>query len=136
MRDVALRIYTTRLLGRDGRLVLHGWRATPPSRPSPRICWARMWKCVYAKGSGWDMGNIEPAGLPAVRLEPLRKMREAGPAFRRGHGQFPAHQSAGFKCAQSFGRNPAARLPAAQIYRPYPFDCRAGRWSTSRMAKQ
>src|SRR5205085_5043746 len=26
-------------------------------------------------GSGWDMGTIEPAGLPAVRLEPLRRLR-------------------------------------------------------------
>src|SRR5437667_12543213 len=29
--------------------------------------------CV--KGSGWDMAAIEPAGLPAVRLAPLRKLR-------------------------------------------------------------
>ena len=29
--------------------------------------------CV--KGSGWDMASIEPAGLPAVRLEPLRCLR-------------------------------------------------------------
>ena len=29
--------------------------------------------CV--KGSGWDMATIEPAGLPAVRLAPLRKLR-------------------------------------------------------------
>jgi rhamnose utilization protein RhaD (predicted bifunctional aldolase and dehydrogenase)/NAD(P)-dependent dehydrogenase (short-subunit alcohol dehydrogenase family) len=29
--------------------------------------------CV--KGSGWDMANIEPAGLPAVRLAPLLKLR-------------------------------------------------------------
>ena len=29
--------------------------------------------CV--KGSGWDMGTIEPAGLPAVRLAPLRQLR-------------------------------------------------------------
>ena len=29
--------------------------------------------CV--KGSGWDMGPIEPAGLPAVRLAPLSKLR-------------------------------------------------------------
>ncbi|MEL0013472.1 MAG: class II aldolase/adducin family protein, partial [Alphaproteobacteria bacterium] len=28
--------------------------------------------CV--KGSGWDMGDIEPAGLPAVRLDPLREL--------------------------------------------------------------
>src|SRR5207247_2620969 len=29
--------------------------------------------CV--KGSGWDMASIEPAGLPAVRLDPLKKLR-------------------------------------------------------------
>ena len=29
--------------------------------------------CV--KGSGWDMGTIEPAGMPAVRLAPLLKLR-------------------------------------------------------------
>jgi len=29
-----------------------------------------------ASRSGWDMGNIEPAGLPAVRLAPLRRLRE------------------------------------------------------------
>jgi len=29
--------------------------------------------CV--KGSGWDMGNIEPQGLPAVRMAPLLKLR-------------------------------------------------------------
>ena len=31
--------------------------------------------CV--KGSGWDMGNIEPQGLPAVRLAPLRRAARA-----------------------------------------------------------
>ena len=30
--------------------------------------------CV--KGSGWDMGTIEPAGLPAVKLAPLLKARK------------------------------------------------------------
>ena len=30
---------------------------------------------ICVKGSGWDMGNIEPAGLPAVRLAPLRRLR-------------------------------------------------------------
>ena len=29
--------------------------------------------CV--KGTGADMATIEPAGMPAVRLEPLRKLR-------------------------------------------------------------
>ena len=30
--------------------------------------------CV--KGSGWDLGTIEAAGLPAVKLEPLLKLRQ------------------------------------------------------------
>src|SRR5260370_33386479 len=32
-------------------------------------------EALCVKGSGWDMGNIEPAGLPAVRLAPLRTLR-------------------------------------------------------------
>jgi rhamnose utilization protein RhaD (predicted bifunctional aldolase and dehydrogenase)/NAD(P)-dependent dehydrogenase (short-subunit alcohol dehydrogenase family) len=31
---------------------------------------------ICVKGSGWDMGNIEPAGLPAVRLAELRRLRK------------------------------------------------------------
>ena len=30
---------------------------------------------LRVKGSGSDMGTIEPAGFPAVRLEPLRALR-------------------------------------------------------------
>ncbi len=30
---------------------------------------------LRVKGSGWDMGSIEPAGFPAVRLDPLRSLR-------------------------------------------------------------
>ena len=29
---------------------------------------------LRVKGSGWDMAEIEPSGLPAVRLEPLRRL--------------------------------------------------------------
>jgi rhamnose utilization protein RhaD (predicted bifunctional aldolase and dehydrogenase)/NAD(P)-dependent dehydrogenase (short-subunit alcohol dehydrogenase family) len=32
-------------------------------------------EALCVKGSGWDMAAIEPAGLPAVRLAPLRKLR-------------------------------------------------------------
>src|ERR1043166_4500805 len=73
-RDLALRVYTTRLLGQDPRLVLHGGgntsvktRLTDLNGDDDDVL------CV--KGSGWDMGSIEPAGLPAVRLAPLRKLR-------------------------------------------------------------
>jgi rhamnose utilization protein RhaD (predicted bifunctional aldolase and dehydrogenase)/NAD(P)-dependent dehydrogenase (short-subunit alcohol dehydrogenase family) len=73
-RDVALRVYTSRLLGRDPKLVLHGGGNTSVKTvvedlvrdPTEVLC---------VKGSGWDMATIEPAGLPAVRLAPLRKLR-------------------------------------------------------------
>jgi rhamnose utilization protein RhaD (predicted bifunctional aldolase and dehydrogenase) len=72
--DVALRIYTTRLLGRDPLLVLHGGGNTSvKTHMTDRLGERQEVLCV--KGSGWDMGQIEPAGLPAVKLEPLRKLR-------------------------------------------------------------
>ncbi|TAN48175.1 MAG: bifunctional aldolase/short-chain dehydrogenase [Rhodospirillales bacterium] len=71
--DLALRVYTTRLLGQEPRLVLHGGGNTSvKTRMSPRGGEETDVLCV--KGSGWDMGVIEPAGLPAVRLEPLHKL--------------------------------------------------------------
>ena len=48
--------------------------ATPASRPRKRICWARSVEVICVKGSGWDMGDIEPPGLPAVKLAPLRRL--------------------------------------------------------------
>src|SRR5579863_7067089 len=73
-RDLALRVYTSRLLGGDPRLVLHGGGNTSVKtvlpdllgEPAPVLC---------VKGSGWDMANIEPPGLPAVRLAPIQKLR-------------------------------------------------------------
>jgi rhamnose utilization protein RhaD (predicted bifunctional aldolase and dehydrogenase)/NAD(P)-dependent dehydrogenase (short-subunit alcohol dehydrogenase family) len=73
-RDLALRVYTTRLLGQDPRLVLHGGGNTSVKT---RICDlnGEDVDVLCVKGSGWDMGSIEPAGLPAVRLAPLVKLR-------------------------------------------------------------
>ncbi|MFC6446569.1 bifunctional aldolase/short-chain dehydrogenase [Shinella zoogloeoides] len=74
-RDVAIRTYTTRLLGSVPQLVLHGGGNTSvkttlidhDGTPVEALC---------VKGSGWDMGKIEPAGLPALRLAPLKAMVE------------------------------------------------------------
>ena len=71
--DIALRVYTSRLLGNDAKLVLHGGGNTSVKTVLPDIMGTDT-DVLCVKGSGWDMGNIEPAGLPAVRLEPLRKM--------------------------------------------------------------
>src|SRR3954462_7040476 len=74
-RDLALRVYTTRLLGQDPRLVLHGGGNTSvKTRLADLHGDTGDGLCV--KGSGWDMGSIEPAALPAVRLAPLLKLRD------------------------------------------------------------
>ena len=49
--------------------------ATPRSRPRHADLIGDDVEVICVKGSGWDMGKIEPAGLPAVRLAPLRKLR-------------------------------------------------------------
>jgi len=71
--DRALRVYTTRLLGRDPRLVLHGGGNTSV-KTRMRDTTGEQIDVLCVKGSGWDMGEIEPAGLPAVRLEPLKAL--------------------------------------------------------------
>src|SRR5690242_12006092 len=72
--DLALRVYTTRLLGRDPALVLHGGGNTSvKTQAKDLLCDDVDVLCV--KGSGWDMAAIEPAGLPAVKLEPLRRLK-------------------------------------------------------------
>ena len=72
--DLALRVYTTRLLGSDPRLVLHGGGNTSVKTQMTDFLGDTV-EVICIKGSGWDMGKIEPAGLPAVRLAPLRRLR-------------------------------------------------------------
>jgi rhamnose utilization protein RhaD (predicted bifunctional aldolase and dehydrogenase)/NAD(P)-dependent dehydrogenase (short-subunit alcohol dehydrogenase family) len=73
-QDIALRIYTTRLLGRDPLLVLHGGGNTSvKTRLKDDL--GEEHDVIAVKGSGADMADIEPWGLPAVKLEPLRKLR-------------------------------------------------------------
>jgi rhamnose utilization protein RhaD (predicted bifunctional aldolase and dehydrogenase)/NAD(P)-dependent dehydrogenase (short-subunit alcohol dehydrogenase family) len=73
-RDLALRVYTTRLLGSDPKLVLHGGGNTSVKTVMKDLLDEEV-EVLCVKGSGWDMAAIEPAGLPAVRLAPLRKLR-------------------------------------------------------------
>jgi rhamnose utilization protein RhaD (predicted bifunctional aldolase and dehydrogenase)/NAD(P)-dependent dehydrogenase (short-subunit alcohol dehydrogenase family) len=72
--DLALRIYSTQLLGRDARLVMHGGGNSSLKTKERDLAGAEH-AVLRVKGSGWDMGSIEPAGFPAVRLEPLRALR-------------------------------------------------------------
>ena len=72
-RDLALRVYTSRLLGGDTRLVLHGGGNTSVKTTMTDVV-GDVVDVLCIKGSGWDLGNIEPQGLPAVRLEPLQRL--------------------------------------------------------------
>jgi len=71
--DLALRVYTTRLLGQDPKLVLHGGGNTSV-KTRLRDLLGDETEVLCVKGSGWDLADIEPPGLPAVRLAPLRRL--------------------------------------------------------------
>jgi len=71
---IALRVYTSRLIGADPELVLHGGGNTSvKSRVKDRL--GEDIDVLFVKGSGWDLDTLEPPGLPGVKLEPLRKLR-------------------------------------------------------------
>jgi rhamnose utilization protein RhaD (predicted bifunctional aldolase and dehydrogenase)/NAD(P)-dependent dehydrogenase (short-subunit alcohol dehydrogenase family) len=72
--DLALRVYSTRLLGGDPKLVLHGGGNTSVKTTARDLTGADV-AVLHVKGSGWDMGVIEPPGMPAVRLDALLRMR-------------------------------------------------------------
>jgi rhamnose utilization protein RhaD (predicted bifunctional aldolase and dehydrogenase)/NAD(P)-dependent dehydrogenase (short-subunit alcohol dehydrogenase family) len=70
--DLALRVYTSRLIGEDSALVLHGGGNTSvKTRVRDALGEERDVLCV--KGSGWDLATIEAPGLPAVDLDTLRR---------------------------------------------------------------
>jgi rhamnose utilization protein RhaD (predicted bifunctional aldolase and dehydrogenase)/NAD(P)-dependent dehydrogenase (short-subunit alcohol dehydrogenase family) len=71
--ELGLRVYTSRLLGRDKTLVLHGGGNT-----SVKIRQANRFgdeeEILYVKGSGWDLETIEAAGFSPVRLAPAARL--------------------------------------------------------------
>ena len=71
--DLALRVYTSRLLGKDRTLVLHGGGNTWVKTRVTELV-GDTTEVLYVKGSGWDLATIEPAGFPACRLAPLRRL--------------------------------------------------------------
>lgn len=71
---VALRTYTSRLIGADPGLVLHGGGNTSvKASATDELGEARP--ALYVKGSGWDLAQLEPEGLPAVDLDWIRRLR-------------------------------------------------------------
>jgi len=60
---VALRIYSTRLLGSDPALVLHGGGNTSLKTEMADLL-GETHAVLRVKGSGRDMASIDPAGRP------------------------------------------------------------------------
>src|ERR1700724_1911474 len=80
-RDLALRVYTTRLLGGEPKLVLHGGGNTSVKTIMKDLLDEEV-EVLCVKGSGWDMAAIEPAGLPPLRLAPPGPVRGGGGGAR------------------------------------------------------
>jgi rhamnose utilization protein RhaD (predicted bifunctional aldolase and dehydrogenase)/NAD(P)-dependent dehydrogenase (short-subunit alcohol dehydrogenase family) len=67
------RVYTSRLLGRDRSLVLHGGGNTSVKLREKNL-FGEEEDVLYVKGSGWDLETIEPAGFTPVTLGYVRKL--------------------------------------------------------------
>jgi rhamnose utilization protein RhaD (predicted bifunctional aldolase and dehydrogenase)/NAD(P)-dependent dehydrogenase (short-subunit alcohol dehydrogenase family) len=67
------RVYTSRLLGRDKSLVLHGGGNTSVKLRETNL-FGEDDDVLYVKGSGWDLETIEPAGFAPVALGYVRKL--------------------------------------------------------------
>ena len=70
---LGLRVYTSRLLGRDKSLVLHGGGNTSVKIEENNLFGERE-EILYVKGSGWDLETIEPAGFAPVKLDYVRRL--------------------------------------------------------------
>ncbi|HZC34707.1 MAG TPA: class II aldolase/adducin family protein, partial [Chthoniobacterales bacterium] len=73
--DVALRVYSSHLIGQEPHLVLHGGGNTSVKTTEIDLFGTET-AVLRVKGSGWDLASIEPSGFPALRLEPLRKLEQ------------------------------------------------------------
>ena len=70
-----MRVYTSRLIGQDESLVLHGGGNTSVKASVTDIL-DETFEVLYVKGSGWDLATIEAEGFAPVRLETLKEMAE------------------------------------------------------------
>jgi rhamnose utilization protein RhaD (predicted bifunctional aldolase and dehydrogenase)/NAD(P)-dependent dehydrogenase (short-subunit alcohol dehydrogenase family) len=71
--DLDKSVYTSRLLGRDKSLVLHGGGNTSV-KVAERNRFDEEETILYVKGSGWDLETIEAAGFSPVRLDHVKRL--------------------------------------------------------------
>ena len=73
--DLAMRVYTSRLLGRNVDLVLHGGGNTSVKSSITNI-FGEEEEILFVKGSGWDLKTIEESGFSPSRLKVLQRLGE------------------------------------------------------------
>jgi rhamnose utilization protein RhaD (predicted bifunctional aldolase and dehydrogenase)/NAD(P)-dependent dehydrogenase (short-subunit alcohol dehydrogenase family) len=73
--DIGKRVYTSRLLGANPELVLHGGGNTSV-KTSEKDFFGDKVEVLHVKGSGWDLATIEKQGFAPVRMDALLKMAE------------------------------------------------------------
>lgn len=71
--DLGLRVYTSRLLGKDRSLVLHGGGNTSVKSVRQNVFGEDV-DVLLIKGSGWDLETIEPAGFAPCHLRTLQRL--------------------------------------------------------------
>ncbi len=68
-----LRVYTSRLLGQEPSLVLHGGGNTSV-KARVKDFFGVTQDILYIKASGWDLATIESKGFAAVKMDALKRM--------------------------------------------------------------
>ena len=73
--ELALRVYTSRLIGGDSNLVLHGGGNTSVKLRMKNI-FSDLQDVICVKGSGRDLSSIEPEGFTSLNLELIQRLRK------------------------------------------------------------
>ena len=73
--DIAQRVYTSRLLGRDPELVLHGGGNTSVKSRHTTLFGEQI-DMLVVKGSGADLADIDEAGFACLRLDHVARLAD------------------------------------------------------------
>ena len=93
--DLAQRVYSSRLLGQDATLVLHGGGNTSVKTQLTNI-FGEDEEVIFVKGSGWDLETIEAAGFAPCRMKDLlrlAKLETGGASHRQRAKKQPREKS-------------------------------------------
>jgi len=111
--DLALRVYTSRLIGSDPDLVLHGGGNTSV-KSTFRDLLGEPVPAIFVKGSGWNLDSLAPEGCRGCVSRACNGCAASPPSPTR-NGQPAAHPSLPRRRGRTLGRGPAPCLPAGKF---------------------